>query len=251
MTEANTIAGGRPPSTIISANSYNPIVQGSAGHPAEFPIGTPVSQSPSEDGAVTAARANAGGTAQITGIAAGRGVVGSRVIAQMIGPLTLSTDQWDQITGESGGLTRGATYFLDAAAEGRMTTTAPSGVGEIVRSLGIALSKKDFLIQVGQGSQIPPAPPTPPLLLDVIHYVVTGAELDPSSLLITLTTPQLSTGYGVIAQCQGDAGIVAFDVPDATKTTTQFVAVATGDLSPGDAVIFFASPILSFLIGPP
>ncbi len=74
--------------------------------------------------------------------------------------------------------------------------------------------------------------------LQIFEYVVTGAESDLSEIVVTLPTPALDTSYGVVAQCQGVQQIVAFDVPDANKTTTHFTAIATGDLITGDRILF-------------
>jgi hypothetical protein len=56
---------------------------------------------------------------------------------QTQGQVTLTTAQWDSITGGSGGLTAGSTYYLDVA-NGKMTTTAPAIT--IRRPIGIGLS---------------------------------------------------------------------------------------------------------------
>lgn len=154
MTETITVHGGRQPTNRVAADTYNPIVGSTADHPIDFPIGTPVAQSTTASATVIPARADDASTASVTGFAAGRAVVGSRVIVQMTGPLHLTTDQWDAITGEVGGLTEGATYFLDAASEGGMTTTAPSADGEIRTPLGIALSAEDFLVQIGAAAAV-------------------------------------------------------------------------------------------------
>jgi len=86
--------------------------------------------------------------------------------------------------------------------------------------------------------------------LQVIQYTVTGTEPDVSELTIALSTPQPDANYAVVATCQGVTGIVAWDVPNVTKTTTQFVAIATGKLVAGDVVVFFVSPFTSTLRGP-
>lgn len=77
--------------------------------------------------------------------------------------------------------------------------------------------------------------------LQVFEYTVTGAEPDLSEITITIPTPMASTSYGVTWSCQGCAGIVGIDVT--AKSTTQFVAVATGDLTAGDVLAFFVAPL--------
>lgn len=55
---------------------------------------------------------------------------------QSSGPLTLTTDEWDTVTGGSGGLTVDAVYFLGSSGE--ISTTAPSASGSFVTVVGIA-----------------------------------------------------------------------------------------------------------------
>jgi hypothetical protein len=70
----------------------------------------------------------------------------------------------------------------------------------------------------------------------VFLYTVTGVEPDLSSITITLPTPAASTSYGVTWSCQGCSKIVGIDIT--SKTTTHFVAVATGNLTAGDVLAF-------------
>lgn len=154
MTDTLHRSGGAPPTNLIAANSYNPIVGGTVDHPAEFPIGTPVVQSTSDAGTVIPGIADDSDTSFVIGMAAGRAVVGGEVIVQLDGPIHLTTAQWDAITGGSGGLVAGDRYFLSAADEGMMTTTAPSSGGQLVVSLGVALSSTDFLIKIGDPAAV-------------------------------------------------------------------------------------------------
>jgi hypothetical protein len=55
------------------------------------------------------------------------------------GPCTLTTAQWDAITGQSGGLTPSATYWLGTSV-GTMSTSPPSVAGQSVCVIGRALS---------------------------------------------------------------------------------------------------------------
>lgn len=61
------------------------------------------------------------------------------------GVLTLTEDQWDIITGDSGGL-EGA-YFLDINA-GKLTSSAPTSEGQFVTYIGRTLSSTDLLIEI-------------------------------------------------------------------------------------------------------
>ncbi len=70
-------------------------------------------------------------------------------VFQLNGQLTLPTADWDAITGETGGLTPGAIYFLDDVDVARITKTAPTTIGSYVVKVGIAISTTDFEIIIG------------------------------------------------------------------------------------------------------
>lgn len=140
MTDTTNVAGGRQ--SLSRPNAYNPLVSGS------FPVGTPVAQSLSQAGVVVPGQADTNETAFVTGIAVVPAVDGERALVQFAGPLTLTTAEWDAITGGSGGLTLGP-YYLDAASAGKLTTTSPSFDGTFVVQVGIATSPTDFIIQLG------------------------------------------------------------------------------------------------------
>jgi len=76
--------------------------------------------------------------------------------------------------------------------------------------------------------------------LQVFSYTVTGLEADLSELTIAIPTAMTNTNYGVSATCQTVVNIASFDVH--TKTTTQFVLSATGDMTTGDVIMFFVAP---------
>ena len=61
------------------------------------------------------------------------------------GPLVATTAEWDFVTGQSGGLTPGAPYFLSNVA-GRMLTVAP--VSGYNQKLGVALTSTEFLVRI-------------------------------------------------------------------------------------------------------
>jgi hypothetical protein len=66
---------------------------------------------------------------------------------QTQGQVTLTTGQWDSITGGSGGLTVGSTYYLDSS-NGKLTATAPSVT--IRRPIGIAVSSTVLFLHSAQ-----------------------------------------------------------------------------------------------------
>ncbi len=67
---------------------------------------------------------------------------------QTDGILTASTVQWDAVTGESGGLTAGAVYFLDETTAGNLTQTAPTSDGDFVGRVGKAINTTDMEITI-------------------------------------------------------------------------------------------------------
>lgn len=99
--------------------------------------GTPVYASSA--GHFDAAKADAAGTALVTGLLIAdctTGIAGGQQHANL---LTLTTAQWDARTGGSGGLTVGL-YWLDPTTAGKLTATAPSTVGQQLAPIGLALS---------------------------------------------------------------------------------------------------------------
>ncbi len=84
------------------------------------------------------ANANASGTTNVVALVSATSIASSASGAiATAGVLTATTTQWDAVTGQSGGLTFGATYFLSNTTAGALTTTAPTS-GHVV-PVGIAL----------------------------------------------------------------------------------------------------------------
>jgi hypothetical protein len=95
------------------------------------------------------AQANAAATADVIGLVAQTPSIAASgtgaVCVQDV--LTLTTTQWDAITGLSGGLVPGK-YYLDPVTSGKMTNTAPTTTGQLVVELGRALSATDFKVEI-------------------------------------------------------------------------------------------------------
>lgn len=66
------------------------------------------------------------------------------------GVFATDTLKWDSITGQTGGLTEGAVYFLSESAAGKLTLNAPDDHGDFVAPIGTALSDTEFDIEIGQ-----------------------------------------------------------------------------------------------------
>lgn len=101
-------------------------------------------------GSVDLAKADAQGTIRVSGLATGTVLAAASGDVAVDGVLTASTGEWDAITGDTGGLTPGADYFLDAATAGLLTLTAPTTPGEFVVRVGHALSATEFEIEIQQ-----------------------------------------------------------------------------------------------------
>ena len=66
---------------------------------------------------------------------------------QLDGIMTASEAEWNAVTEEgAGGLTEGARYFVSEITAGKITTTAPSSVGETVVQIGVAVSSTQLKI---------------------------------------------------------------------------------------------------------
>lgn len=102
---------------------------------------------------VKLAKADAAGTTVVVGLVAATsiGAAASGSIA-FSGVLAATTVQWDAVTGQTGGLTFGATYYLDNVTFGKITTSAPAS-GYVV-AVGVAMSTTKMALQVQRPIQL-------------------------------------------------------------------------------------------------
>jgi len=114
---------------------------------AALVIGTPVYVSAA--GTVKRAQANALSTADVIGLwrAISTAAAGSDQ-AVLDGVLVATTGQWDAVTGQSGGLTPGARYYLDPSTPGKLSTTAPTTTGQVVVGCGLAISTTEMEVDI-------------------------------------------------------------------------------------------------------
>ena len=92
-------------------------------------------------------KADASGTAKLLGLVRATSIeAAASGSIQTDGILSATTGQWDAVTGDSGGLTANATYYLSAATAGGLTSTPPS-TGFVVR-VGLAISTTDMDISI-------------------------------------------------------------------------------------------------------
>jgi hypothetical protein len=100
--------------------------------------------------AVSKAIANSYATAGVIGLASGASLSNTNVLLMSFGYLTLSTTAlWDAVTGQSGGLTVGALYFLDPSTAGNITASFPTTPGQVNTLIGKALSSTKMFITLG------------------------------------------------------------------------------------------------------
>ncbi len=100
-------------------------------------------------GTVKKGQANAAGTAKVLGLMLDASTAAAAIgVVAMDGLLTLTTAQWDAVTGGSGGLVFNTDYFLDPATSGKITSTPPTTVGQLLVYIGTAMSTVDLMLDI-------------------------------------------------------------------------------------------------------
>lgn len=96
------------------------------------------------------AKADALGTSVVVGLVSQSPSIsnGASGTVGTSGILTATTAQWDAVTGQSGGLTFNTRYYLDPTTAGKITTTAPTTVGQSVVEIGVAISTTELKISI-------------------------------------------------------------------------------------------------------
>jgi hypothetical protein len=130
-----------------SIAAQQPTITLTNGNAGAIVCGTPVYSS--DAGEYDEAQADDAGTKDVIGLQVDTSVATTDPgQIQQEGTLTLTTGEWDAVTGQTGGLTPGSKYWLDAANPGQMTPTAPTTDSQFVCPLGVALSATVFKIQI-------------------------------------------------------------------------------------------------------
>jgi hypothetical protein len=122
----------------LTNNEVSPIVKG-----------TPVYVDTNDT--VKEAQADASGTVEVVGLVYPTSIAPAAtgwIITD--GVLNAATGEWDAVTGDVGGLTAGAIYYLDEATVGMLTTTAPTTTGNFVARVGKAISTTNLEITISQ-----------------------------------------------------------------------------------------------------
>lgn len=103
----------------------------------------------SASGSVDKAQADALATIEVLGLVRDASIAaGQPGNIQTDGVLVATTGQWDAVTGQTGGLTVGAVYYLSPTTAGQLTATAPTAVGQWVVRVGKALSETELEITI-------------------------------------------------------------------------------------------------------
>lgn len=144
-THGRVTAGTNSSGGLLTADNFT---NGEAGAIA---IGRAVYSSAA--GAVKLANANAAGTTTVVGLVKDVSIASSAAGAiANSGFLEATTTQWDAVTGQTGGLTFGATYYLDNTTAGKITSTPPAS-GYVV-AVGVAMSTTKMAINIQRPIQL-------------------------------------------------------------------------------------------------
>lgn len=145
ITSVTTDAYGRVISVVTGTSSGG----GSATTKTNNDGGTVVAGSlvyPDTSGTVKRAKADADATSEPIGIVSADVANGAAANVITSGDVTLTAAQWDAVTGQTGGLTSGATYFLSNVNVGQLTTTVPSS--GYIMAVGRATSSTVLLLAI-------------------------------------------------------------------------------------------------------
>lgn len=131
-------------SDTVLGPDHSPVTNETGG---SLVIGTPVYQTGVAN-EVAKAHGNAVSTAKVLGLLMQTLADAASGYALTDGRMTATTAEWDAVTGQTGGLTPGANYYLDPTTAGMLTTTAPTADGHVVAPVGQAKSTTDFEITI-------------------------------------------------------------------------------------------------------
>ena len=134
------------PGDTISAPTNTPSIRAVANGEASASLawGAPVYASAADT--VKRAIASAKSTSGVIGLVYDPTIAsGANGYIAQSGFMVGTTTQWDSVvTGQAGGLTFGALYFLDPANIGKLTTTVPTQTGTVNVLVGRALSTTEL-----------------------------------------------------------------------------------------------------------
>lgn len=105
---------------------------------------------PATDDHVNFAQGNSLANSQVLGLA--KATFGDLEEGTIVthGEIEALTTDWDNITGDSGGLTAGSIYYLDTVTPGAITKTAPTAGGDFLVRLGVAQSATKLNLNINE-----------------------------------------------------------------------------------------------------
>lgn len=171
--------------------------------------------------------------ATVAGVIVGINLDGT-VQVQSFGLVTLTTAQWDAVTGGVGGLIQGHTYFPSTAGGGTITDVPPPNVGEFVTKIGTGLNPTTLLIELARPTQnlgdliVFARFAGQPLIVGSAVFVATDNHIDAATSNVSLTDSQ---AIGVIAGFDVNSNPIVQLAGTVTLTTAEWDAVT--DTSPG------------------
>lgn len=86
----------------------------------------------------------------VIGLASQAIVSGATGDVQTDGKLSATTAEWDLLTGQTGGLSPGAIYYLSNLDTGKLLIVPPETQGHYLVRLGIAINSTDFEIKISR-----------------------------------------------------------------------------------------------------
>lgn len=114
---------------------------------AAIVIGAPIYASAADT--VKRAQANAKSTCKVAGLGLDPSIAAAGVGNIITGGiLVATTTQWDAVAGTTGGLVFNTYYFVDPATVGKITSTVPTTVGQVVSLIGIAISTTELELDI-------------------------------------------------------------------------------------------------------
>lgn len=136
-----------PGDTVDAASSEVDVLALTNGGASSAPIGAVVYISAADT--FQLARANAAATIGAIGLVRDAAIApAANGFIQTDGALIATTAQWDAVTGDTGGLVAGATYWLSPNTAGNLTRTAPTTAGQYVLQIGRAISPTALEISI-------------------------------------------------------------------------------------------------------
>jgi hypothetical protein len=163
--------------TVAQGISVDPGTPVTTGDPTGGPTGGPV---------ILLANAGSSSTAGVIGLAITAGEYPGGVNIKTQGPVTLTTEQWDAVTGQSGGLDTGSYYYLDDGDNGKLIGARSALASAQDLLVGFAISPTTLVLMIGAN------PPTQ----NAEHFTVAAGGTQAITPDIATTFANAGSGSG-------------------------------------------------------